>query len=221
MFDPTRIYGTAAGVGASGLRTYNRWTDADGFTLSDLGVSVLDLGLNGVQWLPGVGNVANGAKGILSLAKFAPRIGRLIARGGAAGGLIYGISGLPEVWNKIDFAHPIDSAKRLTVEDWRKLSALIAGIKGTRDLNVTNRATRRVLEQNDVQVSNRLSDKVGLTRTKIESEVSTPIVRMKIGEKEVNIPIDKNLKKNLGKKLNKKGNNSEEKNKVAREDIEL
>jgi hypothetical protein len=221
MFDPTRIYGTVAGVGASGLRTYNRWTDADGFTLSDLGASVLDLGLNGVQWLPGVGNVANGAKGILSLAKFAPRIGRLIARGGAAGGLIYGISGLPEVWNKIDFAHPIDSAKRLTVEDWRKLSALIAGIKGTRDLNVTNRATRRVLEQNDVQVSNRLSDKVGLTRTKIESEVSTPIVRMKIGEKEVNIPIDENLKKNLGKKLNKKGNNSEEKNKVAREDIEL
>ena len=221
MFDPTRIYGTVAGVGASGLRTYNRWTDADGFTLGDVGASILDLGLNGVQWLPGVGNVANGAKGILSLAKFAPKIGRIIARGGAAGGLIYGISGLPEVWNKIDFAHPIDSAKRLTVEDWRKLSALIAGIKGTRDLNVTNRATRRVLERNDVQVSNRWSDKVGLTRTKIESEVNTPTVKMKVGDKEVNIPIDEKVKQNLSKRLNKKGNNSEERSKVAREDVEL
>jgi len=27
MFDPTRIYGTAAGLTASGLRTYNRWND--------------------------------------------------------------------------------------------------------------------------------------------------------------------------------------------------
>ena len=221
MFDPTRIYGTAAGLTASGLRTYNRWNDQDGFTLSDLGTSALDIGLNGVQWIPGVGNVANGAKGILSLAKFAPKIGRLIGRLGAAGGLIYGVSGLPEVWNKIDFAHPIDTAKRLTVEDWRKLSALMAGIKGTRDLNVTNRAARRVLEQNNVQISNRWSDKTGLTRTKIESEISTPTVKMKVGEKEVNIPIDKNLRKNLGKKFNKKGNNPEERSKVAREDAEL
>ena len=221
MFDPTRIYGTAAGLTASGLRTYNRATDADGFTLTDLGASALDIGLNGIQWLPGIGNVANGAKGIMSLAKFAPKIARIIGRVGATGGLLYGVSGIPEVWNKIDFAHPIDSAKKLTVEDWRKLGALVAGITGHQQLNQTNRAARKVLEMNDVKVSSRATDKIGLTRTKVESEVSTPTIRMKVGDKEVDIPIEGQVQKSLGKKLNKKGNDAEARSKIAREDSRI
>jgi len=137
------------------------------------------------------------------LAKFAPQIGRLIARAGAWGGTIYGISGLPEVWNKIDFAHPIDTAKRMTVEDWRKLGALIAGITGHRQLNVSNRGARKVLKQNGIEVSNKWHEKVGLTRTEVLGETPTPTLRMKIGENDVDIPIDKEVQQNLSKKLNK------------------
>jgi hypothetical protein len=65
----------ATGLTSTGLHTYNLATDEDGFTLSDLGETAGNVGLDLVGLIPGFGTAAKGSgKTLKTITKFAPVI---------------------------------------------------------------------------------------------------------------------------------------------------
>jgi hypothetical protein len=62
VVDPEPFTAGGLALTGTGLRTYNRATDADGFTWSDAGHTALDAGLSLLGMIPVVGDAALAAR---------------------------------------------------------------------------------------------------------------------------------------------------------------
>jgi len=68
-------------LSGTGLRTWNRIFDEDGFTLSDIGHTLLDTGLSALGAIPIVGDAALSARILGKLRKASGWLGAIFAAG--------------------------------------------------------------------------------------------------------------------------------------------
>ena len=185
------------GVAAGVTRSVANW-DKDRFWKS-LGTSAFDVGTGALSFLPVAGDTINGYKIIKGFKAVAPLM---------AG--VFAVGSFPEAkkaWDKIDFEHPMDSAKKLTPEDYRALFNVVQGLMTGRAHIRGNLAQRRVLQHTGHNVSNSRLQRLGITKTEVKTEVEVPTLRTKVNGKEVDFELDKSTQKELENLFNKhKGN---------------
>lgn len=127
VIDPEPI--SAAGLSFAGTtaRTLNRIFDEDGFTLSDAGHTLLDVGLSAFGAIPLVGDAA-------LMARIASKLQK------ASGwlGVIFAASSVPQAakasWNKLI------NNEDMTVDDWRAIGNVIMGFTQARKMILNNSA---------------------------------------------------------------------------------
>ena len=84
------------------------------------------------------------------------------------------LSSVPEAkaaWDKIDLNNPIESAKKLTPQDYHALSSFLIGVVSGKNYLKGNLAERKVLQKSGINTESsskirEYSNKFGLTRTK-------------------------------------------------------
>jgi len=81
VIDPEPISAAGLALSGTGLRTWNRIFDEDGFTLSDIGHTLLDTGLSALGAIPIVGDAALSARILGKLRKASGWLGAIFAAG--------------------------------------------------------------------------------------------------------------------------------------------
>ena len=140
VIDPEPISAGIMALGGTGLRTWNKAFDADGFTLSDAGSTFLDLGLSTLGAIPIVGDAALTAR----------ILGRLQKASGWLGA-IFAASSVPQAakaaWNKVV------NGQDMTVDDWRAIGNVIMGATQARRIQLNRSAAHQVQQGNVNQSS--------------------------------------------------------------------
>lgn len=106
------VYGTAAsailGVGSS-VASYGADLSENGFRWGDLGNLAVNLGLDAVGLVPGLGSAAKGSKILKTAAKYLPRVLATVS-----------LANTPEVYKSVKKA--MTPGTDLTVDDWRNIA---------------------------------------------------------------------------------------------------
>ena len=204
---------TAGGMGllAAGARNYARVQSPKDWGFWDYASQAGDYltGLAGA--IPGLGDAAlisKTTKNIASFLKTAMRVPAFL-----------------DLWNStpelIPIGKKIQNGESLSVQDWMNLGTFFRGLATTRNLNVANRAQRRVLQKRGYEVSNRWDKKIGLTRstpvkpkenvktsstkpepTKVEKPSETKVEEPKVKEKTETKPATEEPKGKIAKSWN-------------------
>lgn len=204
---------TAGGMGllAAGARNYARAQGPEDWGFWDYASQAGDYltGLAGA--IPGLGDAAlisKTTKNVASFLKTAMRVPAFL-----------------DLWNStpelIPIGKKIQNGESLSVQDWMNLGTFFRGLATTRNLNVANRAQRRVLQKRGYEVSNRWDKKIGLTRstpvkpkenvktsstkpesTKVEKPSETKVEEPKVKEKTETKPATEGPKGKIAKSWN-------------------
>lgn len=129
VVDPEPISAAGLALSGTGLRTWNRIFDEDGFTLSDLGHTVLDTGLSALGAIPLVGDAALSARILGRLQKASSWLGVIFAAGSVP-------QAAKAAWDKVV------NGKDLSVDDWRAIGNVIMGFTQARKITLNNSAGR-------------------------------------------------------------------------------
>lgn len=106
------VYGTLASAGlgiGSSIANYSAELSRNGFNWGDLGNLAINLGLDTVGLVPGLGSAAKGSKILKTAAKYLPRVLATAS-----------LANAPEVINSVKKAMTPDAD--LTVDDWRNIA---------------------------------------------------------------------------------------------------
>lgn len=106
------VYGTVASAGlgiGSSLANYSADLSENGFKWGDLGNLAVNLGLDTVGLVPGLGTAAKGSKILKTAAKYLPRVLATVS-----------LANAPEVVNSVKKA--MTPGTDLTVDDWRNIA---------------------------------------------------------------------------------------------------
>ena len=176
LVNPEVFTGTAMALSASGARTWNSieqnglWnTLADWKTWADWGTGAL----GGTALLGDASSAVKVIKGFGQLMTIP---------------MVYNsLKSIPEAkaaWDKIDLDHPIDSAKKLTPQDYHALSTFLMGIISGKNYLRNNLAERQVLKQSGINTESKskireYSNKFGLTRTKAQDQQTVSTLKVK------------------------------------------
>ena len=129
VIDPEPISAAGFSLTGTAARTWNRIFDEDGFTLSDLGHTVLDTGLSALGAIPLVGDAALSARILGRLQKASSWLGVIFAAGSVP-------QAAKAAWDKVV------NGKDLSVDDWRAIGNVIMGFTQARKIALNNSAGR-------------------------------------------------------------------------------
>lgn len=206
IINPEPFSAAGLGIAAAGARNYARTRGPEKWGFWDYASQIGDYLTGAAGAIPLFGDAALAAKTVSNVGRFL----RIAMR----------IPAFLDLWNStpelIPIGKKIANDEKLTVQDWMNLGTFFRGLATTRQLNVTNRASRKALQERGYEVGNKWHQKLGLTQSKPITESST--LKIKIKGKEEEIPISKEVKENLDKKLSKAENNAEARSKIVRED---
>lgn len=186
VIDPEPVSAGVLALTGTGLRTWNRAFDKDGFTLTDAGHTALDAGLSLLGMIPVVGDAALAARVIGKLQKAAGWLGAAFAA-----------TSVPQAakaaWNKVV------NGQDMTVDDWRAIGNVLMGATQARRIQLNRAAGNAVKNQS------------GGVKTEKAAEVE-----VKIGDKTEKVQISKQEADELKKSYKKAGNNLEETSKALK-----
>ena len=186
VIDPEPVSAGISALTGTGLRTWNRAFDKDGFTWKDAGHTALDAGLSLLGMIPVVGDAALTARVIGKLQKAAGWMGAIFAAAQTP-------QAAKAAWNKVV------NGKDLTVDDWRAIGNVLMGVTQARRIHL-NRAA-----------GNAVKNQAGGTKKENFGEVE-----VKINGKTEKVEIDEASTKELQQAYKKAGNNIEETSKALR-----
>ena len=186
VIDPEPVSAGISALTGTGLRTWNRIFDKDGFTLSDFGHTALDTGLSLLGMIPIVGDAALTARVLGKLQKAAGWLGGIFAAASVP-------QAAKSAWDKVV------NGKDLTVDDWRAIGNVFMGLTQARRIQLNRAAGNAVKNSN------------GGTKTEKVGEVE-----VKIGDKVEKVQIGEQAAKELKADYQKAGNNLEETNRALR-----
>lgn len=211
ILDPEPFSAAAAGVAAAGARNYARTRGPESWGFLDYLSQGADYLTGAIGGITGIGDALLAGKVAKNVVPWLRRAMRVPA--------------FLDLWNSTPELIPIGqklfSGQDLTVQDWMNLGTFFRGLATTRNLNVSNRASRKAMQERGYQVSNRIDKRIGLTSSKPITESGSPTVRMTINGKQEEIPISAETKAKLDKQLSKAGNNIESRSKIVRENAEV
>lgn len=161
VVDPEPVTAGISALTGTGLRTWNRIFDKDGFTWSDAGHTALDAGLSLLGMIPVVGDAALTARVIGKLQKAAGWLGGIFAAASVP-------QAAKAAWDKVV------NGKDLTVDDWRAIGNVFMGITQVRRIQL-NRAAGNVVKNSEGGVK---TEKVG----EVEVKVGDKVEKVQIGE---------------------------------------
>ena len=136
VIDPEPFSAAGLALTGTGLRTWNRIFDADGFTLSDFGHTLLDTGMSALGAIPIVGDAALTARILGKLQKASGWIGAIFAAGSVP-------QAAKAAWDKVV------NGKDLSVDDWRAIGNVIMGATQARRMQLNN-AAGKTLQQGKI-----------------------------------------------------------------------
>lgn len=131
VINPEPISAAGLALSGTGLRTWNRIFDEDGFTLSDAGHTLLDAGLSALGAIPIVGDAALSARILSKLQKASGWLGAIFAAGSVP-------QAAKAAWNKVV------NGQDMTVDDWRAIGNVIMGFTQARRMQLNNSAGKVV-----------------------------------------------------------------------------
>ena len=170
VVNPEVFTGTAMALSASGARTWNSieqkglWdTLTDWKTWADWGTGAL----GGVTLL---GDASSAVKAVRTFGKLM-----------TVPAVLNALSNVPEAkaaWDKINLSNPIESAKKLTPQDYHALSSFLIGVVSGKNYVKGNLAERKVLQKSGINTQAKTkrreyANKIGLTRTKPSNQSQT------------------------------------------------
>ena len=176
LINPEMFTGTAMALSASGARTWNSieqrgvWdTLTDWKTWADWGTGAL------------------GGTALLGDASSAVKVVRGFGKLMTIPAIYQSLNSIPEAkaaWDKIDLSSPIESAKKLTPQDYHALSTFLMGIISGKNYLRGNLAERAVLKHSGVNTESKskireYSNKFGITRTKPQSQETVSTLKVK------------------------------------------
>ena len=217
LVDPEVFSGTALALSASGARTWNSieqngiWdTLTDWKTWADWGTGAL----GGIAFL---GDGTSAVKAIRGFGKLMtiPMVWQ-------------SLKSIPEAkaaWDKIDLDHPIDSAKKLTPQDYHALSTFLMGLVSGKNYFKGNLAERKVLQESGINTQaatkrREYLNKYGLTRTKASNQETVPTLKVKINDSDKEITLKPEQQKRIQESARKAGNSEEARNKAVKEELQ-
>lgn len=211
IVDPEPWTAGAMGLAAAGARNYARTRGPQKWGFWDYASQAGDY-LTGVAGaIPILGDAALIAKTTKNIVPWLRRAMRVPA--------------FLDLWNSTPELGPIGkklfNGEDLTVKDWMTLGTFVRGLATTRNLNVTNRASRKALQKRGYQVSNRWDKKLGVTQSKPINESVQPTLKINIKGTNEEIPISKELKQELDVELSKAGNDIAKRNKILKENAKV
>ena len=180
VIDPEPFSAASLALTGTGLRTWNRIFDEDGFTLSDLGHTVLDTGLSALGSIPVVGDAALAARIVSKLQKASGWLGGIFAAASVP-------QAAKAAWNKVV------NGQDMTVDDWRAIGNVLMGATQARRIQLNKAAGNAVKNQ-----------KSG-TKTENVGEVE-----VKINGKTEKVEVDEATAKELQQAYKKAGKSQEE-----------
>ena len=140
VIDPEPFSAAGLALTGTGLRTWNRAFDEDGFTLSDIGHTLLDTGLSALGAIPIVGDSALSARILGKLQKASGWLGVIFAAGSVP-------QAAKAAWDKVV------NGKDMTVDDWRAIGNVIMGFTQARRMALNNSAGK-VIQRGEVVTEN-------------------------------------------------------------------
>lgn len=153
VVDPEPFTAGGLALTGTGLRTYNRATDADGFTWSDAGHTALDTGLSLLGMIPVVGDAALAARVVGKLQKAAGWLGAAFAA-----------TSVPQAakaaWNKVV------NGQDMTVDDWRAIGNVLMGATQARRIQLNRAAGNAIKNQGGTTAK----EKVGEVEVKVNGK---------------------------------------------------
>jgi len=211
--DPEPVSSTVLSEAAATARSILRGIDPDGYTWGDAGWSAVDHITGLASLIPLVGDAPKGFWAGYKLSDNAIKYGKMFLR--AANTYATGHGGinlyksLEDKYNKYGF---IDMWKHTNSEDLRFASEVAMGLLGHTQMNRNNLAAKKTLNESGVETSGTLW---GFRTPKIKNTTST--VRLKAGEKSIEVPITEELKSELNNSFKKAGNSAEARLKALNE----
>ena len=136
VINPEPISAGIMALGGTGLRTWNKANDPDGFTWGDAGETAVDAGLSLLGMIPVVGDAALSARIIGRLQKIAGWVGVAFAAKDTP-------EAAKEAWNLIRHG------QNPSVEGWRAIGNVLMGLTQARRIQL-NRAAGRQVQQGNV-----------------------------------------------------------------------
>lgn len=136
VINPEPISAAGLALTGTGLRTWNRIFDKDGFTLSDADHTLLDTGLSALGAIPIVGDTALSARILSKLQKASGWLGAIFAAGSVP-------QAAKAAWNKVI------NGQDMTVDDWRAIGNVIMGFTQARRMQLNNSAGK-VIQRGEV-----------------------------------------------------------------------
>lgn len=176
LINPEIFSGTAMALSASGARTWNSieqrgvWdTLTDWKTWADWGTGAL------------------GGTALLGDASSAVKVVRGFGKLMTIPAIYQSLNSIPEAkaaWDKIDLSSPIESAKKLTPQDYHALSTFLMGIISGKNYLRGNLSERAVLKHSGVNTESKskireYSNKFGITRTKPQNQETVSTLKVK------------------------------------------
>lgn len=218
ILDPEPISAAVLGVGAAGARNYARNVRPGHKTF---GEHIWQ----GVDYLTGaLGAIPLAGDAILA-SKTAKNVGnafRILGRTAAGYDLIQGTPGMLALYNKWQNGEPF------TKDDLFKLGQFVRGLAVTRNLNVTNRAQRKAIQERGFETEKSKlgtigtwGQKAGIFQTKVKQGTQQAFVKVKVDGKPEEIAISKDSEKALKERLAKVGNNQAKIDKAVAETPEV
>ena len=137
VINPEPISAAGLALTGTGLRTWNRIFDEDGFTLSDAGHTLLDTGLSALGAIPIVGDAALSARILGKLQKASGWLGAIFAAGSVP-------QAAKAAWNKVV------NGQDMTVDDWRAVGNVIMGFTQARRMALNNSAGKVIQREEAV-----------------------------------------------------------------------
>lgn len=153
VVDPEPFTAGGLALTGTGLRTYNRATDADGFTWSDAGHTALDAGLSLLGMIPVVGDAALAARVVGKLQKAAGWLGAAFAAASVP-------QAAKAAWNKVV------NGQDMTVDDWRAIGNVLMGATQARRIQLNRAAGNAVKNQGGTTTK----EKVGEVEVKVNGK---------------------------------------------------
>ena len=140
VINPEPISAAGLALTGTGLRTWNRIFDEDGFTLSDAGHTLLDTGLSALGAIPIVGDAALSARILGKLQKASGWLGAIFAAGSVP-------QAAKAAWNKVV------NGQDMTVDDWRAIGNVIMGFTQARRMQLNNSAGKVVQRKETIDTN--------------------------------------------------------------------
>lgn len=215
IVNPEIISGTITALGASTLRTWNSIEDRGVWdTLTDW-KTWADWGTGALGGTPLLGDSS-------SLVKFARGLGKLMTIP-AIGSAIANVPEAKQAWDKINFSD-LESLKKLTPQDFHAISSVLIGVLSGKNYLKGNLAERKVLQESGFSTQAKTkrreyANKFGLTRTKVAENTTTPTLKAKINDKDVEINLTKEQQNIIQEKVKDAGNSAEARNKAVKEQL--